>query len=244
MFQTTHMRIAAVVLGLAAAGSSAALSGQTPAPAPAGSGPAAIGSGSFSPIVANLQKTLAFYALLGIEVPKGSDVTPQPFSVNPRLHSMLGTNGARERHVNARVPGGFTLEPIEFDGIDRRPARPKVQDPGAITLVVLVRDVDALLAKAAAAGVPVLTPGGKAVIRAGRVARGRAIEGATATPGNTEGVPATNQTRAVLIEDPDGRPVELRQTDPLPETAAPATSNVIGSRITMTVGDTERTMRL
>jgi catechol 2,3-dioxygenase-like lactoylglutathione lyase family enzyme len=221
MLNMTHLRIAAAVLGLAAAGSTAAFSGQAPAPPPppAGTGPAAIGSGSFSPIVANLQKTLAFYALLGIEVPKGSDVMPQPFSVNPRLHSMLGTNGANERHVNARVPGGFSLEPIEFDAIERRPVRPKIQDPGAISLVLYVRDVDALLAKATAAGVPVLTPGGKPVRRGG-------------------------QTRAVLIEDPDGRPVELRQTEPLPPTTAPAASNVIGSRITMTVADTARTMRL
>ncbi len=231
MFSMTYRRTAAAVLGLAVAavaGSQALLSGQAPAgqtpsaqapAAPAGTAPGAIGSGSFSPIVGNLQRTLAFYALVGIGVPEGSTVTPQPFSVNPRLHSMLGTNGANERHVNARVPGGFTLEPIEFDGLDRRPARPRIQDPGAITLVVYVRDVDTLLARTTAAGVPVLTPGGKPVMRAGR-------------------------TRAVLIEDPDGRPVELRQGDPLPATTAPATSNVIGSRITMTVGDTERTMRL
>ena len=221
MFQMTHLRIAAAVLGFAAAGSPAALAGQVPgAPAAAASAPpGAIGSGSFSPIVANLQKTLAFYALLGIEVPKGSDVAPQPFSVNPRLHSMLGTNGANERHVNARVPGGFTLEPIEFGAIGGRPARPRIQDPGAITVVLYVRDVDALLARAVAAGVPVLTPGGKPVARADR-------------------------TRAVLITDPDGRPFELRQADPLPQTAAPATSNVIGSRITMTVANTDRTIRL
>src|SRR5690349_9361225 len=113
MFQMRYVRIAAAIVGLAVTGGSAAFSGQAPA-APAGTGPAAIGSGSFSPIVGNLQRTLAFYALLGIEVPEGSTVKAQPFSVNPRLHSMLGTNGANERHVNARVPGGFSLEPIEF----------------------------------------------------------------------------------------------------------------------------------
>ena len=128
MSQMTYVRIAAAVLGLAVAGGQAAFSGQAPAP-PTGTGPAAIGSGSFSPIVGNLQRTLAFYALLGIEVPEGTAVKPQPFSVNPRLHSMLGTNGANERHVNARVPGGFTLEPIEFDG--DRPAARAAEDPGS-----------------------------------------------------------------------------------------------------------------
>ncbi len=218
MPRMTPVRIAAVVVGLALAGSHAALSGQAPAVA-ASAGTAVIAAGSFSPIVANLQKTLAFYALLGFEVPEGAAANPQPFSVNPRLHSMLGTNGANERHVNARIPGGFVLEPIEFAAIDQRPARPRVQDPGAVTLVVFVRDVDALLSKATRAGVPVLTPGGTPIAQA-------------------------RKTRAVLVEDPDGRPVELRQVDPLPDTTAPATSNVVGSRLSMTVADTDRTMRL
>jgi catechol 2,3-dioxygenase-like lactoylglutathione lyase family enzyme len=215
MSRVTHMRVAAFVLSFALA--SSARSGQAPV-SPTTTAPAVIGSGSFSPIVANLQKTLAFYALLGFEVPEGTTDKPQPFSVNPRLHSMLGTNGANERHVNARIPGGFALEPIEFAGIDQRPARPRIQDPGAITLVVYARDVDALLAKATQAGIPVLTPGGKPVALAGR--------------------------RAVLVADPDGRPVELRQVDPLPETTAAATSNVVGARLSMTVANTDRTMQL
>ena len=96
MFQMKVVRIAAAVVGLAVTGGSAAFSGQAPAaPGPAGSGPAAIGSGSFSPIVGNLQRTLAFYALLGIEVPEGTAVKAQPFSVNPRLHSMLGARSKR-----------------------------------------------------------------------------------------------------------------------------------------------------
>jgi catechol 2,3-dioxygenase-like lactoylglutathione lyase family enzyme len=218
MPRTTRLQISAVVAGLALAGGHAVLSGQAPTVA-ARAGTAVIGAGSFSPIVADLQKTLAFYALLGFEVPDGTAASPRPFSVNPRLHSMLGTNGANERHVNARIPGGFTLEPIEFAAIDRRPVRPRIQDPGAITLVVYVRDVDALLAKATQAGVPVLTPGGRPVALA-------------------------RKARAVLLEDPDGRPVELRQADPLPDTGAPAASNVIGSRLSMTVADTDRTMRL
>ena len=131
---------------------------------------------------------------------------------------MMGTNGANERHVNARVPGGFALEPIELANIDQRPARPRVQDPGAITLVVYVRDLDALLAKATQAGVPVLTPGGRPVA----IANGR----------------------AVLIEDPDGRPVELRQASPLPQTNAPAESNVVGSRLSMTIADRDKTKDL
>jgi len=219
MFRSTIGRLA-VAVGLALAGSYTSLSGQAPAPAGAeGTGPAVLGSGSFSPIIASLQKTMQFYALLGIEVPEGSTTEARPYSNNQRLHSMLGTNGASERHLGARVPGGIGLEPIEFAAIDQRPAKPRVQDPGAVTLVLLVRDVDALLAKATQAGVPVLTPGGKPVAQA-------------------------NRTRSVLLADPDGRPVELRQVDPLPQTTAPATSNVIGARLTRTVADTGKTAQL
>lgn len=208
--------VAATILGLAFVGISI-VSGQTLAGSES-TAPAVVGSGSFSPIVASLQKTLAFYALMGFTVPEGTASKPQPFSFNPRLHSMMGTNGANERHVNARVPGGFTLEPIELAAIDQRPARPRVQDPGAITLVVYVRDVDAQLAKATQAGVPVLTPGGKPVSIAGG--------------------------RAVLIEDPDGRPVELRQVTPLPQTNAPPESSVVASRLSMTIADRDKTKLL
>jgi hypothetical protein len=218
MFRLTLARLVKAAAVLALAGAYTAVSGQAPT-APEATGPAVLGSGSFSPIIASLQKTMQFYQLLGIEVPEGSTTAPRPYSTNPRLHSMLGTNGANERHLNARVPGGIGLEPIEFAAIDQRPAKPRIQDPGAVTLVLLVRDVDALLAKAAQAGVPVLTPGGKPVAQA-------------------------NRTRSVLLADPDGRPVELRQVDPLPQTTAPPTSNVIGARLTMTVANTQRTAQL
>jgi catechol 2,3-dioxygenase-like lactoylglutathione lyase family enzyme len=217
MTKVRHTRLMAAVLAVALAAGTGAMSGQTPGRSES-TAPGAVGAGSFSPIVASLQKTLAFYALMGFTVPEGAASKPQPFSFNPRLHSMMGTNGASERHVNARIPGGFTLEPIEFAGIDQRPARPRVQDPGAITLVAFVRDLDALLASVTKAGVPVLTPGGRPVAIAGG--------------------------RAVLIEDPDGRPVELRQVAPLPQTNAPAESNVIASRLSMTIGDRDRTKQL
>jgi catechol 2,3-dioxygenase-like lactoylglutathione lyase family enzyme len=212
-----HLLAAALGLSLVAGGSLVAGHAQG-VRGPGSSDPGAVGAGSFSPIVANLRKTLAFYALLGFTVPEGSTTKDQPFSFNPRLHSMMGTNGANERHVNARVPGGFALEPIELANIDQRPARPRVQDPGAITLVAYVRDLDALLAKVTQAGVPVLTPGGKPV--------------------------AIASGRAVLIEDPDGRPVELRQVSSLPQTNAPAESNVVASRLTMTVADRDKTKHL
>jgi predicted enzyme related to lactoylglutathione lyase len=94
--------------------------------------------------------------------------------------------------------------------------RPRLQDPGQVVLVLLVRDVDALLARLTAAGVPVRTPGGKAV-------------------------PVRDGARAVLVEDPDGRPVELRQLASLPP-SAPAEGEIVGGRLAITVGDLDKTV--
>ena len=91
-----------------------------------------------------------------------------------------------------------------------------MQDPGAVTLILLVRDIDAAFAKLKAAGVPVVTTGGAPLAMS-----------------------TANKTRAVIVQDPDGHFVELAQLDPLPATTAPASSNVIGIRLRVTVADME-----
>ena len=53
-----------------------------------------------------------------------------------------------------------------------------------------------------------------------------------------------NGVRGVIVSDPDGHFVELLQPNPLPETTAPADSNIIGARVRFTVADTEQTMRV
>ncbi len=56
-------------------------------------------------------------------------------------------------------------------------------------------------------------------------------------------VTVCGKTRSIFVRDPDGMFVELFQPDPLPETTAPATSNVIGGRFAMTVKDTAKTLK-
>src|SRR6185369_6129921 len=53
-----------------------------------------------------------------------------------------------------------------------------------------------------------------------------------------------NGNRSVVIKDPDGFHIALIQPSPLPETTAPASSNVIGSRFALAIADTEQTMRV
>src|SRR5262249_34598384 len=99
--------------------------------------------------------------------------------------------------------------------------RPRPQDPGGTTLILLVRDIAAAFAPLKKAGVAVITPGGEPLAFG-----------------------PNNGVRGVIVSDPDGHYVELLQPNPLPDTTAPANSNIIGARVRITVADTEQTMRV
>jgi predicted enzyme related to lactoylglutathione lyase len=88
-------------------------------------------------------------------------------------------------------------------------------------LILLVRDLDRLFERLKKDGVPVVTVGGAPVNIAG--------------PGD--------KGRGVVIKDPDGFHIALVQLDPLPQTIAPDSSNVIGARFELTVADTDQAMR-
>ena len=198
-------------------------SAQAPAPAPPGAAPAGevvVGSGSYSPIVQDLDKAIEFYGtLLGLSVPPSQTPGPRPFGSDPAL---LGMPGAQLRFVTARIPGSTVgVEMVEIKGLDRRPARPRPQDPGGMTLILLVRDIASAFAPLKKAGVPVITPGGEPL------AFGQ-----------------NQAARGVIVSDPDGHFVELLQPAPLPETSAPPDSNIIGARVRVTVADTDQTVHV
>jgi catechol 2,3-dioxygenase-like lactoylglutathione lyase family enzyme len=178
------------------------------------------GSGSFSPIVADLEKSLAFYNdLLGAAPPP----TTPAWGADPALVNFLGVPGAQVRVGNVRIPGStLRVEIVDFKDVERKPVQPRLQDPGAVRLILIVRDIDTLLAHLKSRGVPVVTAGGSPVSM------------------NVAGL----KGRAVIVKDPDGFFIELRQLDALPETNAPAGSNIVDARFGLTINDTERTMTL
>src|ERR1700723_2968906 len=94
---------------LSAAACAVILSAQTPAPAPAGD---ITGVGNFSHIVADLDKSLAFYRdVLGLE----PAAAPRPFDANPAIMKLGNTPGAQSRFVQVRVPGSaIGVEIIEY----------------------------------------------------------------------------------------------------------------------------------
>src|SRR4029450_420127 len=213
----------AATLVVAVAFTSRALAQQgQPVPGAAPPGDVVVGSGNYSPIVQDLDKAIDFYGkLLGLTVPPAQTPGPRPFSTDPAIRNMFGIPSAQLRWVVARVPGpNLGVEMVEAKDIERKPVNPRPQDPGSMTLVLIVRAIHKAFPPLKAAGVPVVTPGG-----------------APLTFG-------ANNARGVIVRDPDGHFVELLQPSPLPETSAPPDSNIIDARVRITVTDTERTMQL
>jgi catechol 2,3-dioxygenase-like lactoylglutathione lyase family enzyme len=177
-----------------------------------------VGSGNYSPMVQDLDKAIEFYSLLGLTVPPAQAPGPRPVNTDPALLDMFGIPGAQLRFLTARIPGApFGVEMVEVRGRDKKAVRPRIQDAGNATLILMVRDMAAALAPLKKAGVPIVTPGGEPM--------------------------AIGNSPSIIVSDPDGHYVELRQPVPLPPTTAPANSNVIGARVRFTVANTERTLR-
>jgi hypothetical protein len=177
-----------------------------------------------TPIVGNLDEAAPFYAdLVGLaNVPpiRKRSHHDVPY---PEVLKNQGTPDATIRQINLNIPGSaWRLEVLEFSDIDSAASDARIQDPGALTLVILVRDIDGLLAKLQKRNIHIITPSARPVV---------------VTAGGAK-------ARAVVLKAPGGHFVELQQPDPLPVDSTAPTSNVIGGFIRVTVADTEATLRL
>jgi catechol 2,3-dioxygenase-like lactoylglutathione lyase family enzyme len=136
---------------------------------------------------------------------------------NPRLFQFFDIPGAKERHQSARVPGLRTsLEFMEIQDVDHKTIPLRIQDPGTATVVLFVRDIEAMLTRLKAQNVQVATPGGKPVAFA-------------------------DGTRAILVRDIDQRFIEIRQPASTPEASAPGASPFLDVRLSIAVNDMQRT---
>ncbi|HEV8396747.1 MAG TPA: VOC family protein [Vicinamibacterales bacterium] len=193
------------------------LSGQAP------SGPKqglVIDTGALTPFVENMDRSLAFYHdVFDMEVPPLPATGMRPYNnPNPRLFAFFDIPGAKERHQSARVLGIRTgIEPMEIQQVPVKTVALRIQDPGNVTLVLKVRDLDATLARVKKAGYPVMSAGGAPV---------RLDDG----------------TRAVIVRDVDNRFLELRQPPSIPA-SAPA-HNIVDITAMVTVGDLPRTTQV
>ncbi len=181
-----------------------------------------LGVGNFIHVVADLDKSIEFYRdVIGLQLTGAPG--PHGFSASAVVSSLYDATGKESRVASLRIPSSdMAVEIVEFKDIASSPARPRVQDPGAITLRLTVRDLDAVMARVKQAKTPIITTGGEPV----------ALNG------------SAGKTREVVVRDPDGIYVRLMQPDPLPATAAPASGNVIGAGFGITIDDTAKTMQL
>ena len=92
--------------------------------------------GRHHPIVTNYDRTLAFYGgLLGLQSPPPRTISARdtPF---PVLLNLQGLPEARMKWSHVTIPGTvWWSEPLEYGDVDRRPAQPRVQDPGVATTI-------------------------------------------------------------------------------------------------------------
>ncbi|MEO8256649.1 MAG: hypothetical protein ABI868_04810 [Acidobacteriota bacterium] len=187
--------------------------------------PLVIGSsGGMTPIVGNLDEAAPFYAdLVGLaNVPpiRKRSYRDVPY---PEVLKNQGTPDATIRQINLNIPGSaWRVEVLEFSDIDSAAVDARIQDPGAVTLVIMVRDIEGLLARLTKRNSQIITPGARPVLLTAGGAR----------------------ARAVVLKAPGGHFVELQQPDPLPVDSTAPTSSVIGGHIRVTVADTDATLRL
>ena len=183
---------------------------------------AVTGACQVSPIVADVDRSVHFYRdLLGFESASPPQANAVAWDTPREFLDLHGLPKARLRSVSLHIAGARCgIELVQFDRVDRHAVRRRMQDPGAVTLILLVRDIDALFAKLKAAHVDVVTTGGTPV---------------TPSP--------TSKARAVIVKDPDGHFVELAQLEPLPATSVPATSNVFDVRFRVTVNDLDEAVQ-
>jgi catechol 2,3-dioxygenase-like lactoylglutathione lyase family enzyme len=198
--------VASLVVGLAA---------QAVPPTAGGS---IVGTGAFTVFVENMDRSLAFYHdVFGMDVPAIPPSGARPYNpANPRLFAMFDIPGARERHQSGRVAGTrVAVEVMEIQDVEHKTIDLRPQDPGTVTLVLRVRDLDATFARLLQAGARTATPGGKPVTLA-------------------------DGSRAVLVRDLDNRVLEIAQPASVPADA----HDVVDMSLSIAVADLTKTAHI
>ena len=170
-------------------------------------------------VVADLEKTLAFYRD-GVGFTVASP--PAPLTSSALVHKVRVANpAATARAARMAVPGSnLQLQIIQFSGVTATPFSQRLYDPGVTRFSIQVRDIDLAFARVKDRGIVVDTTSAGPVF--------------TQRP--------RNNTRAVMMRDPDGFVFEFVQPGAPPETDVPATSNVFNARSSLAVDNMERAL--
>ncbi len=172
--------------------------------------------------VGNLDRSIAFYRdVIGLQLPARSG--PPRWIADPDVLRIHNTIGGAYRVATFKLPGAPSssgLELVEYRGINRRPVRPRIQDVGTATIILTVRNLDATFARVKASGAPIVTTAGHPVTL------------------DLEGV----ETRAVMVKDPDGSLVELREAVASGQPSR-ASGGVVDTSLGITVADAGKASR-
>src|ERR1700761_6758082 len=127
--------------------------------------------------VNSLDPTLAFYReVFGFDPPPPKDMN------GPEHGALHGLTGLTLRATTPKFPNeNIGIEFTQFGNVERNQVHALPTDPGAIALIIPVRDLDAVCAALKKHGPPIVTTGGQPV----KIAT------------------ATGTTRAILARDPD-----------------------------------------
>jgi catechol 2,3-dioxygenase-like lactoylglutathione lyase family enzyme len=181
---------------------------------------------------ADAERAFGFYRdVLGIELARSPFAGPAPAGAGPErirpladargdplIWDLTNTKGSRARTVFMRAPNTpFGLELSEFVDIARDTRAPNPWDPGASVLIFGVRALDEVVDKLTARRAPVVTLGGAPV--------------------------TTRAGRSILVRDPDGYLIEVRQASPAEVAAARSPHPVVTTSIGLTVADTQTALR-
>ncbi len=173
---------------------------------------------------ASLDKTVPFYRdVLGLPLSGTRDpLAQQPQKLDADMSKFTATTGMSFRGAVFSIPNAaFGFELTEFTGGPRKPVRPNIQDIGAATLALQVRNIESVFAKVKASGAPIVTSLG--------------------VPINPSGNPKS-KLREIIVRDPDGFFVELQQPDPLPASAASTTADILGASVQFSIEDSAKTV--
>jgi catechol 2,3-dioxygenase-like lactoylglutathione lyase family enzyme len=110
--------------------------------------------------VADVDKSIAFYRdAVGLKTKTVLSSFPTDrLSKNAQINALTNTPGASFRPVYFALPGNsYGFELLEFEGIERKPLQPRLQDPGATFLILEVRNLASTLERVKKTGAVVVS---------------------------------------------------------------------------------------
>jgi catechol 2,3-dioxygenase-like lactoylglutathione lyase family enzyme len=169
-------------------------------------------------VVADVEKSVAFYRdNLDFQVVSG----PDALTGSALLQKAKATApAATARQATLSIPGSnLQLQLIAFSGIPGKAFEQRLYDPGVTRFSIQVRDIDKAFA---------------------RVKDKVTVDTTSAGPVYTQR--PRNNTRAVMMRDPDGFVFEFVQGDPQAQTQVPATSNITNARSSLAIESFDKSL--